>query len=258
MTKKYRDLDLHPISQDTFLAIACDSCGGIGLKPLDNVKAPPQVVARLTTRVVLMEVLSTGAIPAALTAAICCEPEPTGEALLEGIRQSMAEAGYPDLPLTISTEKNVPTQQTALGMTAIGMLQNKTLEMRRSRPGCHVFAAGIPKVGQELADDESQVADFTTLRQLLDSPEVIEIWPAGSRGILAEGRDLATAAGGRLNLSLNNTTSLDLHKSAGTCTTLLFTSDQSSLDLTRFNVPCYAIGMIGYIGTNDSDGSINF
>lgn len=244
MTKKYRDLDLHPISRDTFLAIACDSCGGIGLKPLDHVKASPQVVARLTTRVVLMEVLSAGAIPAALTAAICCEPNPTGEALLEGIRQSMAEAGYPDIPLTISTEKNVPTEQTALGMTAIGILQNETLEARRSRPGCHVYAVGIPKVGQELSDDESQIADFTTLRQLLDSADVIEIWPVGSRGILAEGNDLAAAAGGKLNLSIDSTTPIDLHKSAGTCTTLLFTSDQASLDLTQFNVTCYAVGSV--------------
>lgn len=247
MTKKYRDLDLHPISRDTSLAIACDSCGGIGLKPLDHVKAPPQVVARLTARVVLMEVLSTGAIPAALTAAICCEPDPTGEALLEGVRESMAEAGYPDLSLTISTEKNVPTEQTSLGMTAIGMLQKETHEARRSKLGCHVYAAGIPKVGQELADDESQIADFTTLRQLLDSTDVIEIWPVGSRGILAEGRDLAAAAGGKLNLSIDSTTPIDLHKSAGTCTTLLFTSDQASLDLTRFNVPCYAIGSIEVI-----------
>lgn len=244
VTKKYRDLDLHPISRDMFLAIACDSCGGIGLKPLDKVKAAPQVVARLTTRVVLMEVLSSGAIPAALTAAICCEPDPTGEALLEGIRESMAEAGYPDLPLTISTEKNVPTEQTALGMTAIGMLQNRTLEQRKSRPGCHVFIAGIPKVGQELADDESQIADFSTLSQLLDSPEVIEIWPVGSRGIFAEGCDLATAAGGTLALNHGAEALVDLHKSAGTCTTLLFTSDQATLDLTRFNVPCFAIGSV--------------
>jgi hypothetical protein len=130
-------------------------------------------------------------------------------------------------------------------MTAIGMLQNKTLEARRSKPGCHVYAAGIPKVGQELADDESQIADFTTLRQLLDASDVIEIWPVGSRGILAEGRDLAAAAGGTLNLSLDSPTPIDLHKSAGTCTTLLFTSDQAKLDLTRFNVTCYAVGSIG-------------
>lgn len=242
MTGRYRDLDLIPIDQESALAIACDSCGGIGLKTCDTVQAPPQVVGRLTARVVLIEILSSGAIPIALTAAICSEPNPTGDALLDGIRQSMEEAGFPNLPLTISTEKNVPTRQTALGMTAIGMLQNKTSEARRSKPGCHVYAAGIPKVGQELAEDESQIADFITLRQLLDSSDVIEIWPVGSRGILAEGNDLAAAAGGRLELNLDRNLPIDLHKSAGTCTTLIFTSNHNSLDLTQFNVPCYVIG----------------
>lgn len=242
LTGKYRDLDIIPINQDTSLAIACDSCGGIGLKTCDSVQATPQVVGRLTTRVVLMEILSTGAIPIALTAAICSEPNPTGEALLEGICQSMEEAGFPNLPLTISTEKNTPTHQTALGMTAIATLQNRTLESRKSKIGCRVYAAGIPKVGQELSEDESQIADFTTLKQLLDASGVLEIWPVGSRGILAEGIDLAASAGGKLKL--DSSVSFDLHKSAGTCTTLLFTSNLDLLDLMQLNVPCYKVGSI--------------
>lgn len=244
MTSRYRDLDLIPINQDTSLAIACDSCGGIGLKICDSVQTPPQVVGRLTTRVVLMETLSIGAIPIALTAAICSEPNPTGEALLDGIRQSMEEAGFPNLPLTISTEKNIPTQQTALGMTAIATLQNRILGDRKSKIGCYVYAVGIPKVGQELSGDESRVADFTTLKQLLDAPGVLEIWPVGSRGILAEGIDLAVSAGGRLDLEPDSSIPVDIHKSAGTCTTLLFTSNLDSLDLMQFNVPYYKIGSI--------------
>lgn len=246
MNSKYRDLDLIPVDGDQFLAIACDSCGGIGSKPLDTVHAPAQTVARLTTRVVLMEILSAGAVPIALTAAICSEPKPTGEALLEGIRAALAEAGCPELPLTISTEKNVPTQQTGLGMTAVGLLKKEIYDSRKSKAGCRVYAAGLPKVGQALADDESQIADFTTLRQLLNAPEILEIWPVGSRGILAEGNDLAAAAGGRLKLDPDCDRALDLHKSAGTCTTLLFTTrlDVAASKLPLLNVPCFELGSI--------------
>ncbi len=246
MTSKYRDLDLIQVDEDQFLAIACDSCGGIGSKPLDTVHAPAQIVARLTVRVVLMELLSSGAVPIALTAAICSEPDPTGEALLEGIRAALAEAGWPELPLTISTEKNIPTQQTGLGMTAVGRLRKEVFESRKSKIGCRVYAAGLPKVGQELADDQSQIADFTTLRQLLNAPEVVEIWPVGSRGILAEGQDLAVTAGGRLQLSPDCASALDLYKSAGTCTTLLFTCPPGTepLELPLINVPCFEIGFI--------------
>lgn len=244
MASKYRDLDLLPIDPDRVLVIACDSCGGIGSKSGDTVQVRPQVVGRLTARVVLMEILSTGAMPIGLTAAICNEPDPTGEAMLEGIRQSLAEAGFPKLPLTISTEKNIPTQQTALGLSVVGICHNRTLEARRSKIGSPVYAAGIPKVGQELAADEGQIADFTTLKQLLNVTEVQEIWPVGSRGILAEGNDLAASAGGRLKLKPGGTHTIDIRKSAGTCTTLLFTSDQGSLDLTQFNVPCFDIGVI--------------
>lgn len=193
-----------------------------------------------------MEILSAGAVPIALTAAICSEPDPTGEALLEGIREARAEAGYPDLPLTISTEKNIPTQQTGLGMTAVGRLRKEIFESRKSKIGCPVYAAGFPKVGQELADDQSQIADFTTLRQLLNEPEVLEIWPVGSRGILAEGHDLAATAGGRLKLDPDCASALDLHKSAGTCTTLIFTMRPGKIDptLPALNAPCSRIGMI--------------
>ena len=241
---KYRDLELLPIDPDRSLVIACDSCGGIGSKSSDSVRVPPQVVGRLTARVVLMEILSTGAAPIALTAAICNEPDPTGEGLLEGIRQSMSEAGFPELPLTISTEKNIPTQQTAIGLTAMGILDNRTLEARRSKIGCRVYTAGIPKVGQELAQDESEIADFTTLKQLLLASAVKEIWPVGSRGILAEGTDLAANAGGRLKLKQGVIHAIDIHKSAGTCTTLLFTSEQVKLDLSQFNVPSFEMGWI--------------
>ena len=243
---KYRDLDLIPVDEAQFLVIACDSCGGIGSKPLDTVHAPPQIVARLTARVVLMEILSSGAVPIALTAAICSEPEPTGEALLEGIREALAEAGCPELPITISTEKNIPTQQTGLGMTAVGLLREEIFEARKSKIGCHVYTAGLPKVGQELADDESQIADFTTLKHLLTAPEVLEIWPVGSRGILAEGNDLAAAAGGKLRLDPDCDRAIDLHKSAGTCTTLLFTTrpDITASDLPLLNVPCFELGSI--------------
>lgn len=60
-----RDISLIPRGEQ-YLAIACDSCGGVGSKEMDLVPASPQIVGYYTARVALMEVLSIGALPMAL------------------------------------------------------------------------------------------------------------------------------------------------------------------------------------------------
>jgi hydrogenase maturation factor HypE len=71
MASKYRDVDIVTLPNKDILVIACDSCGGIGLKDQDVVKAPPFIVGKYTARVCLMEVFAVGAMPAAMTVNIC-------------------------------------------------------------------------------------------------------------------------------------------------------------------------------------------
>jgi hypothetical protein len=242
MNIKYRDIEIIPLDNDRSLVVACDSCGGIGIKALDAVKASNETVGKLTARVALMEVMAAGGIPVALTAAICNEDEPTGKALLTGIRLALEESGLEGIALSISTEKNIPTQQTALGITIVGIVKKEALKVHSSRVGSYVYAAGIPKVGQEVLEDHGEIADFDTLKQLIAMSDLNEILPVGSRGILKEGNALALSCGGAIELVTQ--TEVDVHKSAGPCTSILFTADKLFKSEIKLNVPFVHIGRI--------------
>lgn len=163
---------------------ACDSAGAVGPKPGDVVATTGHVVGRFTARVALMEVLAVGAAPVAASAACCVDPE-TAEALLAGVR---AELG--DLPLVVSTEKNLPTVQTGLGVTVVGTLPGPWPTARR---GDGLYLVGVPKVGAAVRVDDPDIADVRLLRQL--QPLVHALIPVGSRGAWHEARVLADEAG---------------------------------------------------------------
>lgn len=242
MINHYRDVDIIPLSQEKILVLACDSCGAIGEKELDVVKASPYLVGKSTARVVIMEVLSAGADIVAMTAAICNEGEPTGQGILEGIRDELKEAGIGEIPLTISTEKNMITKQTGLGLTAIGTCERETLRIGQSKMGDYAYAVGIPKVGNEVLEDKGEIADCGTLKQILQIPGVGDIIPVGSQGIAGECRKLVQFLGGHLekNISLD----IDLEGSAGPCTSILFTSPQKINMQGRVDAPYLYIGKI--------------
>jgi selenophosphate synthetase-related protein len=105
---------------ESCLTIAADTLGAIGEKPADLFRASPELCGRMTARVCLMETLSVGARPFSLMALTCNEREPTGARLLAGIREELSSAGYPDVLLGGSTEDNMPTPMTALGVALLG------------------------------------------------------------------------------------------------------------------------------------------
>ena len=84
----------------------------------------PLYSGSIYNRVALMECISVGAKPKALTAAICNEPDPTGKEILVGISNELKNL-FPKLPVTISTEKNMPTCQTGLGITIVGLVEKR-------------------------------------------------------------------------------------------------------------------------------------
>ena len=99
-----RDVEVVAINPEQLLVASCDSCGAIGMKDLDEVQISWSITGRLTTRVAMLEVLATGAVPLMMTVAISNEPYPTGEGILEGVKEEFASAQLA-LPMAISTEK---------------------------------------------------------------------------------------------------------------------------------------------------------
>lgn len=214
---KRRDVTVLTLPGWSRLLVACDAAGGIGPKELDAVRVPAYVLGRFTARVALMEVIAAGGRPIALVDTACVEPEPTGRELLRGVVDEAALVGLSAEAITGSFEKNVPTRQTALGVTALAVAER---ELPGAAPGDLVLAVGLPRVGPEVQLDDPAAADLPLVRGLAQAPEVHDLLPVGSRGIAAEVADLAGSAGLAAEI-LPPEEGWDLAKSAGPATCCL-------------------------------------
>ena len=223
-----RDVEVVSINQTQYLVASCDSCGAIGMKDLDAIKITWSITGRLTSRVALLEVLSTGAVPQIMTVAISNEPHPTGDRILEGVREELESAGLMTLPMVISTEKNMLTQQTGLGISVIGVTEKKQLRIGTAQSGDDVYCLGLPKVGFEISNPEdSEIVQVKDIQILLDISGIHDIVPVGSRGIRTEAQQLATSV--NCQLRVDPTCALDVDKSAGPSTCLIFSSSSSEV-----------------------------
>ncbi len=221
VSSKYRDLTLVSLTEDCVLVIACDSAGGIGPKELDSVKVPGYVLGRFTARVALMELLAAGAQPVVLVSNVCVEPDPGGSEITQGIDEELRLAGMAtNIAVTGSTEKNIPTKQTGLGVTVVGVARREGLKLGLARPGDRIFCIGIPKVGNEVNLDDPDIVTLQAVNTLRSCPEIGDIVPVGSQGIRREAKELARTAG--VGLHLEPVTGLDMDKSAGPATCAVF------------------------------------
>ncbi len=193
----------------------------------------------------LLEVLSTGAVPKMMTVAISNEPHPTGDRILEGVKEELESAGLTTLPMAISTEKNMRTQQTGLGISVIGVTEKKQLRIGTAQSGDDIYCLGLPKVGPEIKNPEdSEIAQVKDIQVLLDITGIHDIVPVGSRGIRTEAQLLATSANCRL--IIDPSCVLDLDKSAGPATCLIFSFASSlALDLSSSGFPSLPITKVG-------------
>ncbi len=242
MGYKGRDVEVSVLDNDLCLVVACDSCGAVGNKKLDQLKVSASLVGRLTARVVLLEVLSTGALPKIMTVAISAEQHPTGQEILEGVQSELAASNLADLPLAISTEKNFETCQTGLGIGVTAICNRKDLKIATSQPGDRVYCLGLPKVGQEVLDTQNlEIIDAGKIDLLLNQTDIHEILPVGSRGIRAEATQLAQSTNAVFKAGHHPLPDLD--KSAGPSTCVIFTSPAEQGN-TRFGrLPLSQVGM---------------
>ena len=224
---KYRDLTIFDDIEKK-LVIACDSAGGIGPKPLDQIQVSGYIVGRFLTRVALMELISVGAKPFTIIDTLSVEMEPTGREIISGIK---VEASQLEIDVSAilngSTEENIVVQQTGVGVTALG--RAKKLYMA-SKKGDSVLCIGIPKVGDEVQLDDHQICNLVTINKVRKIEGVHEIVPVGSKGISFELNELLK----RNQCSLESaTTSLDLKKSGGPVTCALVTVDENQITLIK-------------------------
>lgn len=241
--QKVRDLTLVDLGQQRTMVIACDSCGGVGMKERDVLQVSPHITGRYTARVAILEVLCTGAEVICLTSTICNEMNSTGKDMIEGIRAELQEAGINNVVLTGSTEENFPTVATGLGVTAVGMIQSNQLKVNSIKQQALLVALGQPKVGQEvLAGGGNDRVHYQLIKQMLKDDEVYEIIPVGSKGILYEMQELAR--NNRLNLIVNPDMKLDVMKSGGPSTAVIAAVSARYFNKMDFQVSMALVGEV--------------
>lgn len=246
LSYSFRDLTVIDLPNGEVFLIACDSLGGVGSKPQDALQVSGEIVGLFTARVPLMEIIAAGAKPIALINTLSVEMDPTGLAIIKGIKTAIKDAGLDEsIMITGSTEENFLTVQTGVGITVLGRAKKEELRLGTSVKGNLVVCLGVPQVGGELLEGLSY-ADIPLVKRVLEVPGVREILPVGSKGILYEARELAKCA--KLSLKLLNDVEVDLTKSAGPASCILVSLAEEFLPCLISNspIPVFKIGYLVY------------
>jgi AIR synthase related protein, N-terminal domain len=202
------------------LVVACDSNASIGSKPADHLQQDPAITGYSAAKVPLMEVIAAGAVPLILVDNLCCEMEPTGRRILEGVAEAVAESNA-GMVVTGSDETNMPTVQTGVGITVIGVARSAELRLGTARAGDAVACIGTPKNGTSVPyrEGDPEIASPAALGAVSRSGLVSELLPVGSRGVRYEVEQLASTAGHVV--AFDESPGIDVELSAGSSTCFL-------------------------------------
>ncbi|GKT02939.1 hypothetical protein [Furfurilactobacillus entadae] len=218
MTTRYRDLTVLPLTATTTLVVACDSSAGIGEKQADMVTIDVAIMAAYSLRVPLLELMCYGATPLMVVDTIGNEMKPTGVRMIAGLRQELATAGLADLPINGSTEDNMTTITSSIGVTVIG--QAKTRPVTTDSTDLLVYQLGTPYVGEAVKTHLAEIFTYEDVRHLLTMPMVTDLLPVGSKGIQNELGQMATTHHATVEL-VGQQDEAQLTASAGPATVLL-------------------------------------
>lgn len=218
--RRFRDV-LYWIDGPSAYVLACDSNAGIGQRPHDALQQSPVETGYSAAKVALMEVLAVGATPFVLTNALGGPRDDYGQQILAGIRAAIDEVAA-HVTLTGSDETNVPTKQTAVGITVVGHAPAAALRLGGTRSGDVVACVGVPKDGLRVpyTEGEDDIANLRDVRNAARLAAVHEVLPVGSRGVAYEAQQLAAGMNGTVRF---RESPIDLAASAGSGTCFLVT-----------------------------------
>jgi hypothetical protein len=221
-----RDVQLLKMGKET-LVVASDNSGAIGLKKLDEVQVPYDIVGYYTFRVAAMECYCAGASPEAVILQNFCG-DGSWEGLVKGITRGLLELDVPDIPISGSTESNFSLVQSAVGLTVLGKrISHAPLSATPFLEDTKVAVIGLPLVGNEVIEQETEVAPLRLVKELSQLDEGV-LLPVGSKGILYKLNRLFS----NRNFLKNEVTSvINLEKTSGpsTCFLIAFPADKGPM-----------------------------
>ncbi len=245
--RKVRDLSVIDLIGDISMIIACDSNASNGEKPNDMHSNYYEEAAVSALKVPVMEVLASGATPLVVVNNLCVEMEPTGKKIIEIMKQELESCGLWDkLQFTGSTEDNMKTTQTGIGVTVIGLVSGKYLKLGRTKPDDLVACIGFPQSGiyDRYSERDSKIAKISTVVKLSKLEYIHEILPVGSKGVRYESNELAKYV--QCSFKEKDTVEIDLATSAGSSTAVLVSLDKENVMRLKNDIdePVYEIGSI--------------
>ncbi|WP_326833222.1 transcriptional regulator [Cutibacterium porci] len=224
---RLRDLLLADIPASR-LVIACDTIGGIGPRPNDSYPADPVWCAHLGARVPLLELLCAGAPPLILVDTLC-QDSASAQPMIDEFRRCAVAAGIGPDAVTGSTEDNVATTQTGIGVTIIGVMPDN---LPTALDGDAMVCVGAPisAPDDDVTPGRREIVDVAEVRALMTSGKVHDCIPVGSHGVAWEARQLASTAGLQATF---HTTGVDLNHSGGPSTCLVLACDEGDVEELR-------------------------
>jgi hypothetical protein len=213
---QHRDALSISITEEDELILASDCSGGIGRKSADVVQVDPEIVGYYSFRVAVMECLAVGARLMAVQL-LNFTSDAVWEKYSCGVRSGLGELNMDDIPITGSSESNIILNQSALGVTCIGIRKKKPRKL--SRDNLSYAIIGKPLVGDEVMDHESSIAPLILFNKCIHHPSIIDILPVGSKGVRHE---LSLLTGKPLRNGDVHTLH-DIEKSGGPATSFIIT-----------------------------------
>lgn len=232
MISRHRDIQLIEKDNESYLAIACDVSGAIGPKVHDVIKLSGEIAGYYATAVPIIELLAIGAKPISVIDTLGVEMNGVGQKVILGVQKAMVEGDIGIECLTGSTEDNMPTTSTTIGITVISDLSKVLLETYKPRIGQEVYVVGLPKMGEEFLEDEimaskGEVITIEAVKKMRHQSGVGHMLPVGSKGIAYELETMLKMYG--LSISQEVDHGLNLLKSAGPASCMLVTSNDGLL-----------------------------
>ncbi|GKV58382.1 hypothetical protein LMRF01_0326 [Listeria monocytogenes] len=185
-----RDLSVIDVPGGCVLT-SCDISAGFGEKVHDGLRVAPEVTARLTLRVALLEMLASGAVVVAVSDVIGAEMEPTGKRVIAGLKDELIKADLGHIELNGSTEENMNVTQTSVGVLVTGFATKAALKLINVHEAAVLFAFGEPIVGAEVLQRMAEMPDYHLVKKLVEHSDVLEVVPVGSKGMAYEANTLA-------------------------------------------------------------------